>query len=186
MGFHLLFWGFLFMFDFRIQQVDVLPDFIGYLFFYMGLSSLSVEREEFAAAKRLAPALIILSIPSIHAVSFAIDDLSGFRFLMLALNLTVVILDLLMVYRICKGIEGWAYVSGNGGLGEKARLRWMMYLSLALLPLALLVLALIDIQLAALLLPLTIIYALVVSILMMMLMKESERHFKSLSGPGGK
>ncbi len=35
-GFGSIFWGFLFMFDFRIQGVDILPNFIGYLFMFLG------------------------------------------------------------------------------------------------------------------------------------------------------
>lgn len=51
-GFSKLFWGFLIiLLDFRIQGFDILPDIIGYLMIYSGLTQLIYLSEHFKYAK---------------------------------------------------------------------------------------------------------------------------------------
>jgi hypothetical protein len=46
-----LFWGFIFLFDFRLFGFDILPDFIAYILFVQGLSILAERSKNFIGGK---------------------------------------------------------------------------------------------------------------------------------------
>lgn len=176
-------WGFLFLFDLRLNGFDLLPDFIGYILFYNGLGKLLDRHPDFAAARKPVIALIILSLPSLiefRAEDFAITP--TFLFFM-AVGLVTVILDLYMVYHICRGIAGLAEGRGATLLQAKANTRWTLYLVLAIivqvLMLSLAVSPLAVFPLAALLVIPLFVFSIVVLILMMALMAESEKQLAS-------
>jgi hypothetical protein len=66
-----IFWGLLFVvLDIRIGSIDlVLPDFIGYILIYKGLTSLAPEHRGFRAARVLAATMFFVSIPSLVEMS---------------------------------------------------------------------------------------------------------------------
>lgn len=171
-------WGFLFLFDLRLNGFDLLPDFIGYILFYNGLGKLLDRHPDFAAARKPVIALIILSLPSLiefRAEDFAITP--TFLFFM-AVGLVTVILDLYMVYHICRGIAGLAEGRGATLLQAKANTRWTLYLVLAII-VQVLMLSLAVSPLAALLVIPLFVFSIVVLILMMALMAESEKQLAS-------
>lgn len=129
-GFGSIFWGFLFMFDFRIQGVDILPNFIGYLFMYSGLGNLSSYSSEFGNAKKYSIPLAVLSVFSLYQVQnpveqVTIDPLSIGLF---AVGIITTVLDLLLVNHLCLGIIDLAKDQSNDALQELAHHRWKYYL----------------------------------------------------------
>jgi hypothetical protein len=58
-----IFWGFLFVFlDFTFDGIDLIPDFVGYIFIVIGLRSLSSLSLHFTHAKISAIILFFLSL----------------------------------------------------------------------------------------------------------------------------
>jgi hypothetical protein len=66
-GFISIFWGLLFIVvDIRIGPIDfILPDFVGYILIFKGLTSLASEHRDFRKAKALAGVMIFVSLPSL-------------------------------------------------------------------------------------------------------------------------
>src|SRR5687767_1975423 len=62
-----IFWGLLFVvLDIRIGSIDwILPDFIGYILIFKGLTSLAPEHRGFRTARVLAVVMVFLSLPSL-------------------------------------------------------------------------------------------------------------------------
>lgn len=128
MGFINLFWGFIFLFDFRLGGFDILPDLIGYIFIYSGLSKLTHINERFKTAKSISFSLIFLSIPDIYqvATTHLLGNLTGI--LLMSIALIAALLQILIVYNICYGIIEMANERGNFQLSSKATNRWILYL----------------------------------------------------------
>ena len=129
MAYSKLLWGFIFLFDLRIGGFDVLPDIIGYIFFYQGLSILEDKNEFFSNAKKFALPMIFISIFDIYQVSnpneFSNNSLG---ILGIILGLIVVVINLMMVYNICFGIASEARETNNFELESKANSAWKLYL----------------------------------------------------------
>ncbi|MDQ7094305.1 hypothetical protein REC12_11960 [Desulfosporosinus sp. PR] len=128
-GFSSIFWGFLFMFDFRIQVWDILPNFIGYIFMYYGLGNLSLYSSQFGNAKKYSIPLAVLSLFSLYQVQNSVGRVN-FDFLSLgavALGIITTVLDLLLVYHLCLGIIDLAKDQSNDDLQELAHHRWKYY-----------------------------------------------------------
>lgn len=130
MGFKKLFWGFIFLFDFRISGLDILPDIVGYILFYQGLSILEERNEYFSRAKRFAFPMIFISIIDIYQVTVPINELGSTSVGLFGVlfGLISVIINLLMVYNICLGIAKEASIINNSELKSKAINRWKLYL----------------------------------------------------------
>lgn len=179
-GFRFLFWGFIFVLvDVRIQGFDVLPDIVGYILFAIGLGLLETENRAFAVAKVLSYPLILLSVFSIVQFQVPMNggfhvNTMGFGSLSLLHSVITTVLDLMMVYHICKGIGDMATHAGCADLAEKAHRRWIQYLCLDIFIFVALLLGF-GAQAAGILIILVIvgfIYALVMAVLMPMLMAE--------------
>lgn len=138
MGFKKLFWGFIFLFDFRIGGFDILPDIIAYVLFYQGLSILSERNENFDKAKNLAFPLIFISILDIYQVTIPFNEIGSNPFGIVAILTGTVfsIINLMMVYRICKAIAEEARLVNDFDLASKAISRWKLYLANQLIILA--------------------------------------------------
>lgn len=132
MGYSALFWGFIFQFDLRINRFDLLPDFIGYLLFLSGFAKLSARSRWFERARRCALPLVLLSIPSVYTV-YLPGDPAAWSMLGVLASLAMLILDLGMVYSMCRGIESEAKRSLYSDLARSAIARWQLYLASALL-----------------------------------------------------
>lgn len=128
MGFNKLFWGFVFLLDFRLNGIDILPDIIGYVMFYQGLSILEEKNEFFGKGKKLAFPMIFLSIfdiyqPQINQIGSNPLGITG-----ILLGITSLILGVMMVYNICNGISNEARLINNNELELQANNRWILYL----------------------------------------------------------
>lgn len=130
-GFRKLFWAFIFiMIDFRINGFDILPDIIGYIFIFQGLSILEIPNEFFERAKKLIIPMIILSIPSIYVIQG-----SDFDFglgLGTIIGIIAVIIELLLIYSIFMGIKQMGEDVENEHIVIEAKECWKLYLTMAI------------------------------------------------------
>lgn len=174
MGFNKLFWGLLFMFDFRINRIDILPDFIGYILILSGLNILQEESEYFQSAKKYAILLIFLSLPSIWG--WQIDDAfrGGLFAFVFFVGIVVTVLYIVLINYICKGISEMALRKENYTLDESANKRWSYFLVVEIASLILLILSILVPQIALFIAIPLLIASLVILILLMNLMKMAQ------------
>ncbi|MFO7612964.1 MAG: hypothetical protein R6W99_10900 [Clostridia bacterium] len=172
MSYRKLFWGFIFLFDFRIGGFDILPDFIGFIFIYIGLRALSGRNIEFKRAGNLALPLIFMSVFDLYQAPSSEANLLGIIF-----GLALTLLIILMVRGICMGIRNEAEKAGNEGLASKASNRWGLFLAVNIL----LILFIVVPVLAAVLFIPFFILSIISYVLMVSLMKSAE--YSLLDGP---
>jgi hypothetical protein len=117
-------------FNFRISGVSILPDFIGYILIFSGLSGVTHLSPKFEKAKSLAFLLIFLSIPSVYEVSVEFDRVSSFSeigawyVILLILSLITSILFLMLAYNLYIGLHEIATSKQMHYLADKSRLAW--------------------------------------------------------------
>lgn len=168
------------MFDFRIQGLDILPNFVGYLLMYSGLGSLSSYSSEFDNAKKWSIPLAVLSLFSLYQVQNTVEQVTinpltlGFY----AVGIITMVLDLLLVYHLCRGIIDLAKDQSNDTLQELAHQRWKYYLYYKVIFTIWLPLCLIAPFLLAIGFIPIFILSIVVSVLMMALMKKAQDTFE--------
>lgn len=105
-GYIKLFWGMIFIiFDFRLGNINILPDFVGYVFILLGLSNLSSQCEFYNKAKLPAVILMVQTLFNIPYdllnVASANDKLGVFRILLMVFN---GIVNLYLMYNVFNGI----------------------------------------------------------------------------------
>lgn len=128
-GFDKLFWGFLFMLDFRIQGFDILPDVIGYIFFAVGFQILAVNSGHFKKAGSFNVILIVISIFQIYESpvqgnGFHINPFGAI------VGIASLILGLVVVYHMFMGIKDMATHQEKTEIFELAGKRWTQYMIL--------------------------------------------------------
>lgn len=130
MGYNKLLWGFTFLFDIRIQGFDILPDIIGYILFYQGLSILEDKNDFFNKGKRFALPMIVISIFDIYQRNVPMSELQSSSSVVIGIifGLIIAIINLLMVYNICYGIKLEAKKINNFDLESQANNIWNLYL----------------------------------------------------------
>lgn len=105
-GYIKLFWGMIFIiFDFRLGNINILPDFVGYVFILLGLSNLSLQCKFYNKAKLPAVILMVQTLFNIPYdllnVASANDKLGVFRILLMVFN---GIVNLYLMYNVFNGI----------------------------------------------------------------------------------
>lgn len=186
-GFNKIFWGLiLVLLDFRIQNFDILPDFIGYWMIYQGLQALASYNYNFGKAKMYAAPLLVLSITDFFQWQIAIKDLQfslpAIGFILLFTLITV--LNLFMIYYVCKGISEMSLEKNLIELSKRAKHRWQLYLYLnigllIIRPIFVLNPQIISLNIqfvAALIIPLVII-TLIILVLLAGLIKDADNAF---------
>jgi hypothetical protein len=129
MGFDKIFWGLLFMFDFRIQGFDILPDIVGYFLIYSGLERLILKNEHFREARKYALPLAVISILDIYEIKKPLTDpFDPGAFFFLVIGVIILIINLLMIYHLCSGIAEMARDENNSEIEITATKRWKFYL----------------------------------------------------------
>lgn len=170
MGFNKILWGFIFLFDFRINGFDILPDFIGYILIFLGLKMLAERNENFNKAKLLALPLIFLSLLDIYQTQDNAQVVSH-SFFVEIIGIAFMVISLIMVYRICLGISEMAGMKSDTELEIKAMQRWKIYLISEILLLSVII---IPSFFALLFFPI-VIFSFVAYILILLLLKDAER-----------
>ncbi|HEX8242272.1 MAG TPA: hypothetical protein VF541_02205 [Longimicrobium sp.] len=111
-AFTTIFWGLVMtVVDVRINSLDLVPDFIGYLLVFSGLRQLAPLHAGFGAARTSALAMVVLSLPNLIGVESPL------------LNVIVIVGDLLIFWPACTGINALASAAGNGSLADAALTR---------------------------------------------------------------
>lgn len=180
MGFKKIFWGFLFLFDFRINGIDILPDFVGYILIYLGLDLLVKRSSHFQKAKNLTIPLILISIFDIYQIQAPIGSVFSNRYgiPIFLFGLIFTILNLIMVFNLCMGIYELARGENDSYLQETALNRWKLYLAFNILFMFFLFIGLAVPGFLAMLVIVLFIFSIVVYILMMQLMRLAEERLK--------
>lgn len=148
MGFTRLIIGFIFIFfNFNVVNVNILPDFIGYIFFYFGAVSLtsSLNSHHFTVVKKASKILIILSaieafIRQSTVLSNVLNDVQAIheKFFALFFLLTIESLYIYCFYSLFKGIEEEANNIEDFTLSLKSKkiLKLMLFFNvIAIIPL---------------------------------------------------
>ncbi|WP_276353663.1 hypothetical protein [Cohnella caldifontis] len=176
MGFRSWFWGFLFLFDFRLNGFDMLPDVAAYLFFAAGFGKMSFASPRLDTARKCLPALFLLSIPDLYAPWLQLFP-GPVAFVY---QLAVLLLGAVFVYQICAAIKERAEQNGDGELAGMAQTRGTLYLVMAAItgvPLLFMGGSHTSVQLPGASFPLVIalfVFSLIVLGLLMDLMKKCE------------
>lgn len=147
-GFTKLLWGFVFLFDFRLNGFDVLPDPIGYLLIFLGMTALMDFFIVFKNIRWIAIVLLFTSIPDVfQQQGVAFNTSTGMSYdigFLLFISLISTILHLILLYTIFISICYMARKYGFNDLADLSRLTWiltlvgsiLLYVALALLFLA--------------------------------------------------
>lgn len=128
----------LILLDFRIGTLDILPDFIGYIFVVVGLGILAEKSQHFAKAKFFASILVITSLFDLVQVTkevvqppqqtgfFITPSVSSIPFLVF--TLIAGLIRLAMVYYMCEGIWEAALKAEEPELAARAEYCKKIYL----------------------------------------------------------
>lgn len=105
-GYVKLFLGMIFViFDFRLGNINILPDFVGYIFILLGLSNLSTQCEFYNKAKIPAAILMVQTLFNIPYdlvnTVYTDEKLGVFRILLIVFN---GIVNLYLMYNIFNGV----------------------------------------------------------------------------------
>jgi len=178
-SFNRLFCGFFFiLLNFRINGIDILPDIVGYIFFFLALRDLEIENSFFLKAKNFSMPLILLSLFNIYerpaqsnGVNFG--TFGGFGIL---IGIASLILNLILVYNIFMGIKELAYSKQLSEIATEAQSRWNQYLTLQIAVFAAFLLIFIPFIAFIFIIGLAI-GAIVLTISILTFMKKCERYF---------
>lgn len=168
-GFMFLFWGFLLSFlDFRINGLDLLPDFVGYIIISAGLGTLSQWNIQFGKAKFYSLLLIFLSLPDLIV---SLNQNMAIPYFILALIVTI--FSVLLIWLVCQGIIEMAIVADKPGLADQAASRRKLVLAILLLTPCLIGLGTLDRKLGLILMIPILILLIVTVILVLLLMRRA-------------
>lgn len=134
MGFKQIFWGTVFLFDFRINGYDILPDFIGYILITAGLTTVMHLNKKFEYARIFSTILIIPSVFTIYeGGNLEISSISqifevAYASFILLSGFLITILFLFYVYFLYTGIQEEATKIPDMDLANKAKLVFVFIL----------------------------------------------------------
>lgn len=129
-GYNRLFWGMIFLtINIKIGHIDILPNAIGYLFFYSGLSILSKQHRIFKEGQIVSLALAFLSVMNtimlvdrdILVQIWTIDMKS------MIISAIDMVLNLYLINICCRGIYFVSEELGNKEMKEDSKTSWNSY-----------------------------------------------------------
>jgi hypothetical protein len=149
-GLRKFYWGFFFiMLSFRIQGFDILPDFVGYIFFALGFSSLSEKSEHFRVAAKFNMPLLVISLFSIYQWPTQAPNNNSTLMIGLGVLVSVILfaLNLYVVFNLFMGIHDIISQNenGNSALAVEAEEKWKQYKILQIAAMGIFLVALIPI-----------------------------------------
>jgi len=174
-----IFWGSLLVFfNFHINHFDILPNFLGYLFIYLGLTGLMSYSEQFSKAKTYVLILAVVSIPLIYQFEVNITEqvrITTNTYILMAIYLVVAFVQLGFVYHFMRGLLEIAQKAPFRPLEKKTGtvLRFYIILTLATQIISLLIFIpdALDLLLAPIILVIAIV-SFVVEIVLLVLIRQ--------------
>lgn len=114
-GINTIFWGLMLVFlDFRINNFDLLPDFLGFIIVLVGLMNLSSLSGAFIKAKPYAAVSLILSLPDLYNISFRSNYVPGwFWIYIIVVGLISLYVNIMLYFYIISGIKEVAAACGS-------------------------------------------------------------------------
>lgn len=176
-AFNRFFWGFFFaMFSFRIKNIDIIPDVIGYILIYQGLSILEDKGENFREAKRSALPMILLSIYTIYDFQ-PFGDLEFIKFgfpevIAIVIGILIISINLDLIYHLFMGVRDLALEKELSVIANAAEKNWNNYKALIIATIVAFVLIIFP-PVAILMLLGVVIGSLVIMIQIMIFMKKA-------------
>lgn len=131
-----LFWGFiLVMISFKLNNFDILPDFIGYLLFALAFKSLEEKSSYFKAAFNLNIPLLVMSAFGIFMPSGSItnNNLGNYIFILLPYSMIMIFLQLTMMYNFFMGLKTISDSASEIELSSTVMEKWKQYKILQIL-----------------------------------------------------
>lgn len=102
-AFYLFFWGLLLQYNMVIRGFDILPDFLGYILIYKGLTTLASQNKYFALASKVTLPLIGLSLVNFYNFQYHQELLLSITSTLDAVKIIVFALNMFLVYNLCRG-----------------------------------------------------------------------------------
>jgi len=141
-AFQLIWLGYVFLFDLRVAGFDVLPDAVGYLLIGLGLHRLSRVNQHFAAAARLAPVAMVLSLADFYQPSKpgtgplvltgpSFSTLTGA--LLTVGTMAMLVVNMMMTWHLLMGTAQLAKRHKEDDIEERAGTLWPEYKTLHIL-----------------------------------------------------
>lgn len=130
-GYNKIFIGMLLIiFDINLGFINILPDFIGYIFIYAGLSILTPQNKFFEKGKMPALILVLLTIKSIIHYpnnNILLGKIHDVRLIPMIIEATVAVINLYLIYIISKGIYELCKERGLGEYEKSIESRFKFY-----------------------------------------------------------
>lgn len=181
-----IFWGSLLVFlNFHINHFDILPDFLGYIIIFLGLTDLVSYSEHFSKAKSYVLILAAGSLPLIYQFEVNMAEpieMTANAYGLMAIYIGVAFVHLGFVYHFMRGLMDIAQENPFKPLEKKTRtfLRFYIILTLATQIVSMLILIPYALSIGLILAPLILLLAIVSFIVEIMLLVLI-RQFRSIS-----
>ena len=176
-----LFWGFLIvLIDIRINGFDLLPDLIGFIMIVVGLGQLTQRNAIFGRARPYAASLLILSALDLFSRTTAESsglELFGSAGLAFAYLIALAVINLMLVFFICRGIGEMARAGGATELADLSVTRWQFFLFTYVLSTILVIIAATSDSNLVGLVVVSVIVSLVAAILFAGLLRRADKAF---------
>ncbi|QVK17293.1 hypothetical protein KHQ81_10555 [Mycoplasmatota bacterium] len=122
MGFKKIFIGtILILQDFKILGLNILPDFIGYIIIFIGLSEIIHLSSKFKIAKIMSFILIFLSIPDIYFIPIPFIPYYFFKH-----TIIYTVIYIIFSYFLFIGIKETATSIHNSNLAKMSLFSWLL------------------------------------------------------------
>lgn len=136
-SYNILFWAMIFIiFDINLGLINILPNFIGYILIYSALNELQLQHKIYEKGKIPSAILTILTLKDvIHASN---DNLLSGQFVppnfwLMALSSVISIINIYLIYIICKGIYLLCLERGLQGLKDSVINRLIAFLVVSII-----------------------------------------------------
>ncbi|KAA0966864.1 hypothetical protein FQ087_11790 [Sporosarcina sp. ANT_H38] len=183
-AFNKIFWGSLLVFfNFYINNFDILPNFLGYLFIYLGLTGLMSYSDQFSKAKTYVLILGVVSIPLIYQFEAHITEqieMTTNTYILMAIYMVVAFVQLGFVYHFMRGLLEIAQVAPFTSLEKKTGTLLRFYIILTIVTQIISLLILISHAFALSLAPIILVLA-IVSFIVEIILLVLIRQFRSKS-----
>ncbi|KAJ51515.1 hypothetical protein BD780_001923 [Clostridium tetanomorphum] len=134
-GYNRLFWGMIFIiFDINLENINILPNFVGYILIYSALNILISQHEIYEKGKIPSMILIILTLKDIVYTgkdSLLSEQFQSINIFGMITGSIISIINIYLIYIICKGIYYLAIDRGMEKLKNSIEIGWKSYFIIA-------------------------------------------------------